>query len=50
MEEENRIAVAMSGGVDSSMAAKILKDRGFDLIGKYPAFPKTYYIMDDRRY
>ncbi|MCD4670458.1 MAG: tRNA 2-thiouridine(34) synthase MnmA [Actinomycetia bacterium] len=33
MEEENRIAIAMSGGIDSSMAAKMLKDRGFDLIG-----------------
>lgn len=32
-EEDNKIAVAMSGGVDSSMAAKILKDKGFDLIG-----------------
>jgi len=32
-EKENKIAVAMSGGIDSSMAAKILKDKGFDLIG-----------------
>jgi len=32
-EKDNRIAVAMSGGIDSSMAAKILKDKGFDLIG-----------------
>ncbi|MBN2073336.1 MAG: tRNA 2-thiouridine(34) synthase MnmA, partial [Actinobacteria bacterium] len=28
-----KIAVAMSGGIDSSMAAKILKDRGLDILG-----------------
>jgi tRNA-specific 2-thiouridylase len=27
------VAVAMSGGVDSSMAAKVLKDKGWDIIG-----------------
>ncbi len=30
---EGRIAIAMSGGVDSSTAALILKDAGWDLIG-----------------
>jgi tRNA-specific 2-thiouridylase len=30
---KGRIAVAMSGGVDSSMAAAVLKDRGFEVIG-----------------
>jgi tRNA-specific 2-thiouridylase len=29
----NRVAVAMSGGVDSSTAAAILKEAGFDLVG-----------------
>lgn len=29
----NRIAVALSGGVDSSMAAKLLKEEGWDIVG-----------------
>jgi len=29
----NKIAVAMSGGVDSSVAAAILKNKGYDLVG-----------------
>lgn len=30
---DKRLAVAMSGGIDSSMAAKILKDEGWEIIG-----------------
>lgn len=30
---KERIAVAMSGGIDSSVAAALLKDEGYDLIG-----------------
>lgn len=32
-EEDKKVAVAMSGGIDSSIAAKMLRDKGFDLIG-----------------
>ena len=31
--KEGRVAIAMSGGVDSSAAAAILRDRGYDLVG-----------------
>ena len=31
--EMNRIAIAMSGGVDSSAAAAVLKESGYDLVG-----------------
>jgi len=32
-EDIKRTAVAMSGGIDSSVVAKILKDKGWDIIG-----------------
>jgi len=33
--KNNKVAVAMSGGVDSSVSAKILKDKGYNLVGIY---------------
>ncbi len=33
MKKETSVLVAMSGGVDSSLAAKILKDEGFAVSG-----------------
>ena len=32
-KKNKKVAVAMSGGIDSSMAAKILKDNGWEIIG-----------------
>jgi tRNA-specific 2-thiouridylase len=41
---ENRVIVAMSGGVDSSVVAAILKEKGYDVIG---ITIKTWGYMED---
>jgi len=38
-----KIAVAMSGGVDSSVAAKLLKDQGHEVVGIFLHFLKPSY-------
>ena len=39
MKRKERVAIAMSGGVDSSVAAALLKKQGFEVIGLTMRFP-----------
>src|SRR5258706_15905563 len=47
MKSERRIVVGMSGGVDSSVAAWLLKQQGYEVIG---LFMKNWQDDDDDEY
>lgn len=53
MKKREKIFVAMSGGVDSSVAAVLLKQQGYDLVGCFIKgwYPKGFYCnwKEDRR-
>lgn len=40
-QSKNKVAVGMSGGVDSSVTAKLLKDKGYKVVGVYLDFWKS---------
>jgi len=45
---ENRVIAAMSGGVDSSVTAALLKDRGYDVVGLFMRNGVTHEDTDTR--
>jgi len=46
----NRVAIALSGGVDSSVAAYLLKEKGFEVVGiTLKLYEDTSYLEDAKR-
>lgn len=48
MDQPSDVAVALSGGVDSSLAAAVLKTAGWEVYGVHFLLPSSSSVVDDR--